>query len=69
MVERDITPEELGTGPEEIDAHGELVLAVIRDNETLRFDKTTVKALNRGDKIVVIRESGESPDGDDADDL
>ena len=44
MVEREITAEELGTGPEEIDAHGELVLAVIRDDDTLRFDEHKVKA-------------------------
>lgn len=68
MVERDITSEELGTGPEEIDAQGELVLAVIRDGDTHRFDKSTVKALNRGDKIVVIRESGDSDDDEGSDD-
>jgi voltage-gated potassium channel len=60
MVERDITAEELGTGPEQIDAQGELVLAVIRDGDTHRFDERVVKALNRGDKIVVIRESRDS---------
>lgn len=67
MVERDITPEELGTGPEELDAHGELVLAVIRDGETHRFDGHTVKALNRNDKIVVIRESRERNSFEDSD--
>ena len=57
MVERDITPEELGVGPDDLDTGGELVLAVIRDGQTHRFDGNTVKALNRGDKIVVIRET------------
>jgi voltage-gated potassium channel len=69
MVERDITSEELGVGPDDLDTSGELVLAVIRDGATHRFDGKTVKALNRGDKIVVIREviqrnlfDNESPD-------
>ncbi|MCB0917649.1 MAG: NAD-binding protein [Actinobacteria bacterium] len=60
MVERSITPEELGLGPDDLDREGELVLAVIRDGHTYRFDEGGVKALNRDDRIVVIRQRPES---------
>ena len=57
LNERDITPAELGVGPEDLERRGELVLAIIRDGEVHRFDERSVKALNKGDKVVVIRES------------
>jgi voltage-gated potassium channel len=57
LVERGITPAELGVSPDDLDATGELVLAVIRDGEVHRFDGHTVRALNSDDRIVVIRSS------------
>jgi len=60
VVERDITPAELGVGPADLETQGELVLAVIRNGEVHRFDGRSVTALNRGDRVVVIRSSGVS---------
>lgn len=57
VVEREITSAEVGTGPEELDARGELVLGVIREGKLNRFDGRTIKVLNRGDRVVVIRQS------------
>lgn len=57
MAEREITPAELGLAPAALQKQGELVVAVIRDGQAERFDGGTVKALNKGDHIVVIRPS------------
>ena len=56
MVERGITPEELGITRSDIEKGGELVLAVIRDGEVLRFDSKVVKVLQRDDRVVVVRQ-------------
>jgi hypothetical protein len=55
IMERDITPAELGVHPESLQAHGDLVLAVVRDDVVHRFDERTVQILQKGDRIVVIR--------------
>lgn len=57
MIEREVSGAEVGTSPEELDARGELVLGVIRDGSLNRFDGKTIKVLNRGDRVVVIRQS------------
>ena len=55
IVQRPINKEELGLSPAEIDAHGEIVLAVIRDGVTHRFDTNDIRVLQKGDQLVVIR--------------
>jgi voltage-gated potassium channel len=55
LVERGITREELGTTPADIDAGGEIVLAVVRNGEVHRFDQSEVTSLKRNDRVVVIR--------------
>ena len=55
IVQRKITKEELGTSPTEIDDHGEIVLAVIRDGVVHRFDLSNIRILEKGDELVVIR--------------
>jgi voltage-gated potassium channel len=59
VVERPITKEELGIAPTEIDSRGEIVLAVIRDGATHRFDTSDIRILQKGDRLVVIRHSDE----------
>ncbi|MEZ5118183.1 MAG: potassium channel family protein [Candidatus Nanopelagicales bacterium] len=59
VVERDITREELGVSPAELDARGEIVLAVIRGGIVHRFDRHDVRLLQKDDRIVVIRSSPE----------
>jgi voltage-gated potassium channel len=55
VVERDITREELGMSPSDLDAHGQIVLAVIRTGVAHRFDTGTITRLESGDRLVVIR--------------
>jgi voltage-gated potassium channel len=55
VVERDITRAELGLSPGDLDAHGQIVLAVIRRGESHRFDTDTIRTLETGDRLVVIR--------------
>lgn len=55
VVERAITPEELGVAPSTLDAKGEIVLAVIRDGVAHRFDTDAVSVLKQGDRLVVIQ--------------
>ena len=57
IVERDITPAELGLPPESLIEERTVVLAVVRDGEVHRFDEGRVSLLQRGDRIVVIRPS------------
>jgi voltage-gated potassium channel len=58
IVEREITPAELGVPPESLISEQTVVLAVVRDGEVHRFDEGRVSLLQRGDRIVVIRPSG-----------
>jgi voltage-gated potassium channel len=55
IVERDITPSELGVSPESLQKYSDLVLAVIRDGVAHRFDEGGVTLLQQGDRIVVVR--------------
>ncbi|MCU0266448.1 MAG: potassium channel family protein [Actinomycetia bacterium] len=52
VIERDITPIELGRPPADSE---DLVLAVIRDGVATRFDQSGIKLFQRGDRVVVIR--------------
>ena len=62
VVERDITREELGLAPTDLDVFGQIVLAVVRRGEVHRFDQSGVTILEQGDRLVVIR-SGEAHSG------
>ena len=55
VVERDITREELGLTPMDLDATGHLVLAVVRDGVVHRFDEGGVSTLQQGDRVVLIQ--------------
>lgn len=60
VVERPITREELGRSPGALEAHGEIVLAVIRGEDVHRFDQGAVTSLQQGDRLVVIRHNTRS---------
>ncbi len=55
VAEREITREELGRSPADLDAHGQIVLAVIRKGSAHRFDTDAITRLESGDRLVVIR--------------
>jgi voltage-gated potassium channel len=57
VIERDITREELGLSPSQLDARGQLVLAVIRHGQAHRFDTDVIRQLESGDRLVVIQNS------------
>lgn len=59
VIERDITKEELGLTPADLDARGQIVLAVIRNGEAHRFGSSEIYMLERGDRLVVIRNNDE----------
>ena len=56
VVEREVHPEELGLSPDDLEALGEKVLAVIRDGAVNRFDEHQVRLLQKEDHLVVIRD-------------
>ena len=56
MVERPVSPEELGIGPAELEKDGELVLAIIREGKVTRFDEGAVRVFQRDDRVVVVRQ-------------
>jgi voltage-gated potassium channel len=53
ISERDITREELGMMPSQLEVAGQLVLAVVRGGQVTRFDEQ-LDALQLGDRLVVI---------------
>jgi voltage-gated potassium channel len=55
VMERELTREELGLSPAQLDAAGQLVLAVIRGGIAHRFDTGTIRQLEHGDRVVVIQ--------------
>lgn len=59
VVEREITRAELGLSPADIQAGGDLVLAVVRGDAVIRFDQGAVRVFQPGDRVVVIRKSGD----------
>jgi voltage-gated potassium channel len=58
IVERPITPAELGIAPESLSSQSIIVLAVVRDGVVHRFDERSVTVLQPGDRIVVIAPAG-----------
>jgi voltage-gated potassium channel len=59
IVERPITREELGLTPAELDASGQLLLAVVRDGQMHRFFDDHIRTLQTGDLLVLITHQGE----------
>lgn len=59
VTEREITKEELGLTTTDLDARGQLVLAVIRNGIAYRFGTDEIRMLERGDRLVVIRSNGD----------
>ena len=57
VVEREITREELGLTPAQLDARGQLVLAVIRGGVAHRLYTDVIRQLEQGDRLVVIQNS------------
>ena len=55
VTEREIHKDELGLSPTELDARGQIVLAVIRNGVTHRFYSESIRLLERGDRLVVIQ--------------
>jgi voltage-gated potassium channel len=53
IIERPVTPEEHGGPPRP--GEGELVVAVVRGEELLRFDDPRARQLNPGDQLVALR--------------
>ncbi len=60
VVERPITRSELGLSPADVQSGGDLVLAVVRGEEVIRFDQGAVRVFQPGDRVVVIRKAHES---------
>jgi voltage-gated potassium channel len=52
--EREVTPSEVGLSPARLTAQGEIVLTVIRNGISHRFDSGGVRVFQPGDVIVVI---------------
>ena len=59
VVERPITRAELGRAPADVQDEGDLVLAVVRADEVIRFDQGAIRVFQPGDRIVVIRKAKE----------
>ena len=62
ITEREVRPEDVGLSPARLTARGEIVLTVIRNGVSHRFDSGGVKVFQPGDKIVVIKANAENPD-------
>ena len=62
ISEREVRPEDVGLSPARLTARGEIVLTVIRNGVSHRFDSGGVKVFQPGDKIVVIRANADNPD-------
>lgn len=66
ITEREVRPEDVGLAPARLQARGEIVLTVIRNGVSHRFDSGGVKVFQPGDRIVVIKANAgqhESPSG------
>ena len=55
IVERDITAAELGKGPADLRKNHEVVLTIVREGVSHRFDDDAITVLQRGDRVVVVR--------------
>lgn len=58
IVERAVGPTDLGVDPGSLIRHGEVVLAVVRHGEMIRFDQGKAGLLQRDDQLVVVRAVG-----------
>jgi voltage-gated potassium channel len=56
VAERPITRDELGLGPNDLEDRGEIVLAVIREGQMIRFDESNIRVFQRDDAVVVVRQ-------------
>ncbi|WP_328841308.1 potassium channel family protein [Nakamurella leprariae] len=63
IAEREIKPEDVGLSPARLTARGEIVLTVIRNGISHRFDSGRIKVFQPGDRIVVIRGTDVAHDG------
>ncbi len=61
ISEREVKPEDVGLSPARLTARGEIVLTVIRNGVSHRFDSGGVKVFQPGDRIVVIRANAAAP--------
>ncbi len=55
IVERDVSRMDIGLSPARLIAQGEIVLTVIRNGVSHRFDSGKIRVLQPGDVVVVIR--------------
>lgn len=62
IAEREVRPEDVGLAPARLHARGEIVLAVVRNGITHRFDSGGVKVFQPGDRIVVIKANTHLPE-------
>ena len=62
ISEREVRPEDVGLSPARLTARGEIVLTVIRNGVSHRFDSGGVKVFQPGDQIVVIKANADQPE-------
>lgn len=62
ISEREVRPEDVGLAPSRLQARGEIVLTVIRNGVSHRFDSGGVKVFQPGDRIVVIKANADQPE-------
>ena len=55
VTERDVLPAEIGHHPSDLDTPGQIVLAIVRGTQVVRFDEDAADFLQAGDRLVVIR--------------
>ncbi len=58
IKEREVRPADVGLSPARLTAQGEIVLTVIRNGVSHRFDSGGVRVFQPGDRIVVITSNG-----------
>ncbi len=59
--EREVGRAELGMSPDQLAKRGEMLLAVQRGDVTYRFDTEGLRVLQKGDRIVTIRQGQRQP--------
>jgi voltage-gated potassium channel len=55
VTERAVTKEELSMSPGDLNEKGLIILAIIRDGITHRFYTESIRFLEQGDRMVVIK--------------
>ena len=61
VQEREVGRAELGLSPDQLAKKGEMLLAIQRGDKVHRFDTEGLRVLQKGDKIVTIRQSDRQP--------